>query len=106
VTQNFAFLDFQASYALFSSVISATFVGPAEAVLSGVSSAFALFASTFPPHVARMKAAAAVRPNFSIFAHNFRLDVVNGIQARSRTICGEDGCSVLPDDLDDTSPAL
>src|SRR5437016_4114910 len=48
VTQNFASLDFQASYALFSSVISATFVGPGEAVLSGVSSAFALFASTFP----------------------------------------------------------
>src|ERR1700758_2822602 len=66
VTQNFASLDFQDSYALFSSVISATFVGPAEAVLSGVSSAFALFASPFPPHVAKKKAAAAVRPNCSI----------------------------------------
>jgi hypothetical protein len=68
VTQNFASLDLHASYALFSSVISTTFVGPAEAVLSGVSSVFALFASTFPPHVAKMKAAAAVRPKCTILA--------------------------------------
>src|ERR1700730_3614003 len=64
--QNFASLDFQASYALFSSVMSSTFVRPAGAVLSGVSAAFALFASAFPTQAAKIKAAAAVKPKCTI----------------------------------------
>jgi hypothetical protein len=63
-----ASLDFQASYALFSSVISSAFVSSDEAVFSGVSSALALFARTFPPHAAKMKAAAAVKPKRAILA--------------------------------------
>src|ERR1700688_4630113 len=47
VSQNFASLDFQAAYARFSSVTSATIVGPACAVSSAAFAAFASFASVF-----------------------------------------------------------
>src|ERR1700688_3111280 len=75
VSQNFASLDFQASYALFSSVTSATFVGPVGAVRSAVLAAFALFASAFPPQTVKTRAAIAVKMKHLILAISCRLTI-------------------------------
>src|SRR5271165_1172718 len=68
VSQNFASLDFQASYALFSSATSANFVGPPGAAFSPVLAAFALFASAFSMQAVQTKAAAADTTKYLISA--------------------------------------
>src|ERR1700683_3138644 len=70
VPQNFASLDFQAAYALFSSATSATFVGPPGAVFSAALTTFASFASVFPPQTIKTKAAIAVKVKLLIMAIN------------------------------------
>src|ERR1700733_3074493 len=67
VSQNFASLDFHASYALFSSIKSGSFVGAAGAVFAAVLAAAALFAGIFPAHAVRRRAAA----KYLILAMNF-----------------------------------
>ena len=93
VSQNFAFLDFQASYALFASVISsATFVGPGRSgSFQVVPSAFALFASTFPPHVAKMKAVAAVKPKCTNLAIIARINLVDRSAKYLKNLVGAPG---------------
>jgi hypothetical protein len=58
VSQNFASFDFQASYALFSSVTSASSEGAAEAICAAELAAIALFAGTFPAQAVKRRAAA------------------------------------------------
>ena len=60
VSQNAAFLDFQASYALFSNATSVSLVTPATAAFSIVLEEFALFAA-FPKQVVKTSAAAAAK---------------------------------------------